>query len=158
MANHFDPEYIRQQQLQQEEERRQQQQQQQPKKPAPEKPKVSRSVSEAGMALRRFLGGEFLHKLHFWKNMPYFIMVFVMLIVLIYINLKTLSYQTRLEMLDKTRIELNDKYIRIMDRREQLNVDESRREALLEVYRNKGFVDDSSLVYMLHVDGKEGRP
>ena len=45
-----------------------------------------------------------------------------------------------------------------MDRREQLNVDESRREALLEVYRNKGFVDDSSLVYMLHVDGKEGRP
>ena len=157
MANHFDPEYIRQQQQQQEEERRQQQQQQ-PKKPVPEKPKVSRSVSEAGMALRRFLGGEFLHKLHFWKNMPYFMMVFAMLIVLIYINLKSLSYQTRLEMLDKTRIELNDKYIRIMDRREQLNVDESRREALIEVYRNRGFVHDSSLVYMLRVEGKEGRP
>ena len=85
-------------------------------------------------------------------------MVFAMLIVLIYINLKSLSYQTRLEMLDKTRIELNDKYIRIMDRREQLNVDESRREALIEVYRNRGFVDDSSLVYMLRVEGKEGRP
>ena len=51
MANHFDPEYIRQQKQQQEERERQE-------KTAPKKPKVSKSVSKAGLSLRHFLGGE----------------------------------------------------------------------------------------------------
>ena len=78
-----------------------------------------------------------------------------MVIVLIYVNLLVLSNQKKLELLDKERIELNDKYIQIMDWHDRLIVNESRKEALMGVYRSMGFVDDSSLVYQLHVEGKE---
>ena len=158
MANHFDPEYIRQQKQQQEEKERQEREQQgkvQQDKTAPQKPKVSKSVSKAGLSLRHFLGGEFLRRLRLWENMPYLLMLFVMIIILIYINLLTASNQVRLEQLEAERIELNDKYIQIMEQYGWLQLDQDRKEALIEVYRNRGFVDDSSLVYMLPAVGKE---
>ena len=158
MANHFDPEYIRQQKQQQEEKERQESEQQgkvQQDKTAPQKPKVSKSVSKAGLSLRHFLGGEFLRRLRWWDNMPYLLMLFVMIIILIYINLLAASNQVRLEQLEAERIELNDKYIQIMEQYGWLQLDQDRKEALIEVYRNRGFVDDSSLVYMLPAVGKE---
>ena len=158
MANHFDPEYIRQQKQQQEEKERQEREQQgkvQQDKTAPQKPKVSKSVSKAGLSLRHFLGGEFLRRLRWWDNMPYLLMLFVMIIILIYINLLAASNQVRLEQLEAERIELNDKYIQIMEQYGWLQLDQDRKEALIEVYRNRGFVDDSSLVYMLPAVGKE---
>ena len=158
MANHFDPEYIRQQKQQQEEKERQEREQQgkvQQDKTAPQKPKVSKSVSKAGLSLRHFLGGEFLRRLRLWDNMPYLLMLFVMIIILIYINLLAASNQVRLEQLEAERIELNDKYIQIMEQYGWLQLDQDRKEALIEVYRNRGFVDDSSLVYMLPAVGKE---
>lgn len=158
MANHFDPEYIRQQKQQQEEKERQERERQgkvQQDKTAPQKPKVSKSVSKAGLSLRHFLGGEFLRRLRLWDNMPYLLMLFVMIIILIYINLLAASNQVRLEQLEAERIELNDKYIQIMEQYGWLQLDQDRKEALIEVYRNRGFVDDSSLVYMLPAVGKE---
>ncbi|MBR6918989.1 MAG: hypothetical protein IKN37_01505 [Bacteroidales bacterium] len=158
MANHYDPEYIRQQKQQQEEKERQEREQQgkvQQDKTAPQKPKVSKSVSKAGLSLRHFLGGEFLRRLRWWDNMPYLLMLFVMIIILIYINLLAASNQVRLEQLEAERIELNDKYIQIMEQYGWLQLDQDRKEALIEVYRNRGFVDDSSLVYMLPAVGKE---
>ena len=158
MANHFDPEYIRQQKQQQEEKERQERERQgkvQQDKTAPQKPKVSKSVSKAGLSLRHFLGGEFLRRLRLWENMPYLLMLFVMIIILIYINLLAASNQVRLELLEAERIELNDKYIQIMEQYGWLQLDQDRKEALIEVYRNRGFVDDSSLVYMLPAVGKE---
>ena len=158
MANHFDPEYIRQQKQQQEEKERQEREQQgkvQQDKTAPQKPKVSKSVSKAGLSLRHFLGGEFLRRFRLWENMPYLLMLFVMIIILIYINLLAASNQVRLEQLEAERIELNDKYIQIMEQYGWLQLDQDRKEALIEVYRNRGFVDDSSLVYMLPAVGKE---
>ena len=158
MANHFDPEYIRQQKQQQEEKERQEREQQgkvQQDKTAPQKPKVSKSVSKAGLSLRHFLGGEFLRRFRWWDNMPYLLMLFVMIIILIYINLLAASNQVRLEQLEAERIELNDKYIQIMEQYGWLQLDQDRKEALIEVYRNRGFVDDSSLVYMLPAVGKE---
>ena len=158
MANHFDPEYIRQQKQQQEEKERQEREQQgkvQQDKTAPQKPKVSKSVSKAGLSLRHFLGGEFLRRFRWWDNMPYLLMLFVMVIILIYINLLAASNQVRLEQLEAERIELNDKYIQIMEQYGWLQLDQDRKEALIEVYRNRGFVDDSSLVYMLPAVGKE---
>ncbi|MBR4512785.1 MAG: hypothetical protein IKO59_08380 [Bacteroidales bacterium] len=158
MANHFDPEYIRQQKQQQEEKERQERERQgkvQQDKTAPQKPKVSKSVSKAGLSLRHFLGGEFLRRLRLWENMPYLLMLFVMIIILIYINLLAASNQVRLEQLEAERIELNDKYIQIMEQYGWLQLDQDRKEALIEVYRNRGFVDDSSLVYMLPAVGKE---
>ena len=158
MANHFDPEYIRQQKQQQEEKERQERERQgkvQQDKTAPQKPKVSKSVSKAGLSLRHFLGGEFLRRLRWWDNMPYLLMLFVMIIILIYINLLAASNQVRLEQLEAERIELNDKYIQIMEQYGWLQLDQDRKEALIEVYRNRGFVDDSSLVYMLPAVGKE---
>jgi hypothetical protein len=158
MANHYDPEYIRQQKQQQEEKERQEREQQgkvQQDKTAPQKPKVSKSVSKAGLSLRHFLGGEFLRRFRWWDNMPYLLMLFVMIIILIYINLLAASNQVRLEQLEAERIELNDKYIQIMEQYGWLQLDQDRKEALIEVYRNRGFVDDSSLVYMLPAVGKE---
>ncbi len=158
MANHFDPEYIRQQKQQQEEKERQERERQgkvQQDKTAPQKPKVSKSVSKAGLSLRHFLGGEFLRRFRWWDNMPYLLMLFVMIIILIYINLLAASNQVRLEQLEAERIELNDKYIQIMEQYGWLQLDQDRKEALIEVYRNRGFVDDSSLVYMLPAVGKE---
>ena len=163
MANHFDPEYIRQQKQQQEEKERQErerqererQEREQQEKTAPKKPKVSKSVSKAGLSLRHFLGGEFLRRFRWWDNMPYLLMLFVMIIILIYINLLAASNQVRLEQLEAERIELNDKYIQIMEQYGWLQLDQDRKEALIEVYRNRGFVDDSSLVYMLPAVGKE---
>ncbi len=158
MANHFDPEYIRQQKQQQEEKERQERElhgKVQQDKTAPQKPKVSKSVSKAGLSLRHFLGGEFLRRLRWWDNMPYLLMLFVMIIILIYINLLAASNQVRLEQLEAERIELNDKYIQIMEQYGWLQLDQDRKEALIEVYRNRGFVDDSSLVYMLPAVGKE---
>jgi hypothetical protein len=156
MANHFDPEYIRQQQAAQQEAQERQRQERVPKQPR-KRPDAARKAGMAGLAVRRFLGGEFLHRLDFRRNWPYYLMVFCMVIVLIYANLLVLSNQKKLELLDRERIELNDKYIQIMDRHDRLIVNESRREALMEVFRNRGFVDDSSLVYMLRVEGKEER-
>lgn len=161
MANHFDPEYLRQQQAAQQQAAQKQaeaQRRQQQTKPRPERkrPASGNAAAKVGKTVRRLLGGEFLHKFNFRRNWPYYLMVLCMVIVLIYINLLCLSNQKRLELLDKERIELNDKYIQIMDRHDQLVVDESHRQALMEVYRNRGFVDDSSLVYMLRVEGKEG--
>ena len=158
MANHFDPEYLRQQQAAQQQAAQKQAEEQHPQpKPRPARKRASgHAAAKVGKTVRRLLGGEFLHKLNFHKNWPYYLMVFCMVIVVIYINLLSLSNQKRLELLDKERIQLNDKYIQIMDQHDQLVVDESHRQALMEVYRNRGYVDDSSLVYMLRVEGKEG--
>ncbi|MBQ5532777.1 MAG: hypothetical protein IIU04_04445, partial [Bacteroidales bacterium] len=127
MANHFDPEYIRQQKQQQEEKERQErerQEREQQEKTAPKKPKVSKSVSKAGLSLRHFLGGEFLRRFRWWDNMPYLLMLFVMIIILIYINLLAASNQVRLEQLEAERIELNDKYIQIMEQYGWLQLDQ----------------------------------
>ncbi|MBO7464982.1 MAG: hypothetical protein J6T56_03915 [Bacteroidales bacterium] len=162
MANRIDPEYIRQQQEEQrrkdEEKRRAEQERrrnEQPKQPKRPETVQSNRVSEWGRRIRNFLGGEFLRRINFRKNMAYILMVLGMVIVWIYFNLLTLSSQKKLELLDKERIKLNDKYIQLMDRREMLQVDEERREELTERYRQMGFVDDSSLVYILRTGGKE---
>ena len=101
------------------------------------------------------LGAEYLRKIDFRKNRFFILMIVVMVILLVYLNLLTLSRQKRLENLDKERIELNDKYTQIMEKREALYVDTSQHGALLEVFREKGFVDDSSLVYDIYEEGKE---
>ncbi len=100
------------------------------------------------------LGAEYLRKIDFRKNLPFILLVVAMLIFLVYQNLLTLSKQKKLEMLDKERIELNDKYAQIMEQRETLYVDSSRQDALLEIFREKGFVDDSSIVYDIHKERK----
>lgn len=102
-------------------------------------------------------GAEYLRKIDFRKNIPFILMIVAMVIFLVYMNLLTLSRQKTLENLDKERIELNDKYTRIMEKREVLNIDTSQRTALLEVFKEKGFVDDSSLVYDIYKEGKETR-
>lgn len=102
-------------------------------------------------------GAEYLRKINFRKNILFILMLVVMVILLVYVNLLTMSRQKTLEILDKERIELNDKYTQIMERREVLNVDTIQRRALIEIFREKGFVDDSSLVYDIHKEGKEVR-
>ena len=101
------------------------------------------------------LGAEYLRKVDFRKNLPFILLVVAMIIFLVYLNLLTLSRQKKLEILDKERIELNDKYTQIMEKREMLNVDTSQQRALKEIFREKGFVDDSSLVYDIRREGKE---
>ena len=159
MANQFDQTYLRQQKQRQEEakartaptgDRRP------VEKPAGRKNSVPSGAVRLGQRIRNLFGGNFIREIDFRRNFPYILMVFVMIIVLIYINLLTLSNQKKLEELDKERIKLNDKYIQIMDRREMLYVDETQRQALLQVYKDKGFVDDSSIVYVLKTAGKEG--
>ena len=160
MANQFDQTYLRQQKQRQEEaeartapagDRRP------AEKPAGRKPSAPSGAARLGQRIRNLFGGNFIRKIDFRRNIPYILMVFVMIIVLIYINLLTLSNQKKLEELDRERIKLNDKYIQIMDRREMLYIDETQRQALLQVYKDKGFVDDSSIVYVLKTAGKEGR-
>lgn len=162
MANRFDQTYLRQQKQQREQAKAQAEAaradvRQQTEKPAEKKPARPSKTARFGQYIRNFFGGNFIREIDFRKNFPYILMVFAMVIVLIYINLLTLSNQKKLEELDRERIKLNDKYIQIMDRREMLYVDETQRQALLQVYKDKGFVDDSSIVYVIRTDGKEDR-
>ncbi|MBO4282465.1 MAG: hypothetical protein J5873_04660 [Bacteroidales bacterium] len=156
MANQFDPKYIEEQErIRKAGERAEREAMETASRRKTEpQPKPNTRVSAAGKRIRALLGGEFLGKVDFRRNMPYIVMVFIMVIVLIYINLLAQSNQKRLELLDKERIKLNDKYIQVMDQRELLYVDETRKEALLQVFKEKGFVDDSSIVYLLG-GGKE---
>ncbi len=160
MANQFDPKYIQEQErLKQAEKKAEKKAGATPSSETAERrrdPKTDARVSHAGARIRALLGAEFLGKVDFRRNMPYILMVFAMVIVLIYINLLAQSNQKRLELLDMERIKLNDKYIQVMEQRELLYVDQSRKEALQQVFKDKGFVDDSSIVYMLTSDGKEG--
>lgn len=154
MANRFDQTYLQQQKQSKEvpaDARKQAEERGERKPAAPSK------AARLGQRIRNLFGGNFIREIDFRKNFPYILMVFVMIIVLIYINLLTLSNQKKLEELDRERIKLNDKYIQIMDRREMLYVDENQRQALLQVYKDKGFVDDSSIVYVLKTEEKEGR-
>lgn len=154
MANRFDQTYLQQQKQSKEvpaDARKQAEERGERKPAAPSK------AARLGQRIRNLFGGNFIREIDFRKNFPYILMVFVMVIVLIYINLLTLSNQKKLEELDRERIKLNDKYIQIMDRREMLYVDENQRQALLQVYKDKGFVDDSSIVYVLKTEEKEGR-
>ncbi len=104
---------------------------------------------------RNVLGADYLKNLNLRKNWLFILMLTAMVVFCIYQHLLTRSYQKQLELLDKERIELNDKYIQLMDQREMLYVDSSRQEALLEVFREKGFVDDSSIVYTIETQRKE---
>lgn len=154
MANRFDQTYLQQQKQSKEvpaDARKQ------AERGGERKPAAPSKAVHLGQRIRNLFGGNFIREIDFRRNFPYILMVFVMVIVLIYINLLTLSNQKKLEELDKERIKLNDKYIQIMDRREMLYVDETQRQALLQVYKDKGFVDDSSIVYVLKTAGKEGR-
>ena len=149
MANRFDQTYLQQQKQSKEvpaDARKQAEERGERKPAAPSK------AARLGQRIRNLFGGNFIREIDFRKNFPYILMVFVMIIVLIYINLLTLSNQKKLEELDRERIKLNDKYIQIMDRREMLYVDENQRQALLQVYKDKGFVDDSSIVYVLKTE------
>lgn len=162
MANQFDQTYLRQQKQAREQERAQAQASQSDARqhtatPAEKKPATPSKAARIGQRIRNLFGGNFIRKIDFRKNIPYILMLVVMVIILIYINLLTLSNQKKLEELDRERIKLNDKYIQIMDRREMLYVDETQRQALLQVYKDKGFVDDSSIVYVLKTSGKEVR-
>lgn len=166
MANQFDQTYLRQQKQEREQEQARARLKSQPaasdtrkntKNSAESRSRTSSPAVRVGQHIRNFFGGNFIRKIDFRKNLPYLLMLFAMIIILIYVNLLTLSNQKKLEELDRERIKLNDKYIQLMDQREMLNVDETRRQALLQVYKDKGFVDDSSIVYVLKTSGKESR-
>lgn len=117
--------------------------------------KDNRKIKKWGSRVRKFLGAEFIGRVEFRKHIPYIVMLVCMILFFIYMNLLIQSNRKRLENLDMERIKLNDKYIQIIDEKERMYVDSLRQRDLLEVFKNKGFVDDSSIVYTIIVKGKE---
>jgi hypothetical protein len=104
-------------------------------------PNKKRFKGKIGKKIRRafidIFGLGILKKINLRKNLPYFIMVILMIIVLIYNSLNIQSKKIKVESLKEEIIKTNDMLMDAVE--EEYNIDEKREKELLQTAIEEGF-------------------
>jgi hypothetical protein len=91
-----------------------------------------------------------LKKVNFRKNLPYFVMIVVMIITLIYNSLNTQSKKLRIEKLEDEIIKINDILMDIIE--EEYNIDDKQEKELLIIAKEDGFQSSGYIPYTIKVE------
>jgi hypothetical protein len=105
-------------------------------------------------AFDNIFGLGILRKVNFRKNLPYFIMVVIMIITLIYNNLNTQSKRLRIERLEDEITMINDALMDIIE--EEYNIDDKQEKELLIIAEEEGFQSSGYIPYTIKIE-KEGK-
>ena len=115
-----------------------------------------KSVKVSGKKFRKILDNIFglgiLRKINFRKNLPYFIMVIIMIIWLINNSLKIQSKRSEIEKLKDDITKVNDMLMDIIE--EEYNIDDKREKELLQIAKEEGFQSGGYIPYTIKIDKK----
>ena len=93
-----------------------------------------------------------LKKINLRKNLPYFIMVVVMIIALIYNSLNTQSKKLKIQKLEDEITKINDLLMDVIE--EEYNIDEKREKELLQTAQEEGFQSSGYIPYTVKGEKK----
>ena len=117
-------------------------------------PKRKKAGSKTGKNIRKafvnIFGLGILRKINLRKNLPYFIMVIIMIIALIYNNLNTQSKKLKVEHLEDEITKINDMLMDVVE--EEYNIDEKREKELLQMAQDEGFQSSGYIPYTVKVE------
>ncbi len=126
-------------------------------RPIPSKKKKPKSKSKIGKKIRKAFDNIFglgiLRKINFRKNLPYFIMIIIMIIALIYNNLNTQSKRLKIEKLEDEITKVNDLLMDVIE--EEYSVDDKQEKELLQTAKEEGFQSNGYIPYTIKVEKKE---
>jgi hypothetical protein len=88
-----------------------------------------------------------LRKINLKKNLPYFIMVIIMIIALIYNNLNTQSKKSQIEHLEDEITKINDLLMDAVE--EEYNIDDKKEKELLQIAQDEGFQSSGYIPYTI---------
>jgi len=94
-----------------------------------------------------------LTKINLRKNLPYFIMVILMIIVLIYNSLNIQSKKIKVEQLEDEITKINDMLMDVVE--EEYNIDEKREKELLQIAIDEGFQSSGYIPYTIKGDNND---
>jgi len=110
-------------------------------------PKKSKTAKKIRKAFVDIFGLGILKKINLRKNLPYFIMVIIMIIALIYNNLNTQSKKLKIEHLEDEITKINDLLMDIVE--EEYNIDDKREKELLQMAEEEGFQSSGYIPYTI---------
>ena len=120
-------------------------------------PKEKRTKSKTGKKIRRafvdIFGLGILKKINLRKNLPYFIMVVIMIIALIYNSLNTQSKKLKVEQLEEEIVKINDLIMDVVE--EEYNIDDKREKELLQIAEDEGFQGGGYIPYTIKATEKK---
>ena len=111
--------------------------------------KIAKNIRKAFVNI---FGLGILRKINLRKNMPYFIMVIIMIIALIYNNLNTQSKKLKAEHLEYEITKINDMLMDVVE--EEYNIDERREKELLQIAQDEGFQSSGYIPYTVKAEKK----
>ena len=119
-------------------------------------PKVKKTRSKTGKKIRKafvnIFGLGILKKINLRKNLPYFIMVIIMIITLIYNSLNMQSKKLEMERLEDEITKINDMLMDVVE--EEYNIDDKREKELLQIAQDEGFQSSGYIPYTVKAEKK----
>jgi hypothetical protein len=106
-----------------------------------------KTVKKIRRAFIDIFGLGMLKKINLRKNLPYFIMVILMIIVLIYNSLNIQSKKIKIEQLEDDITKINDMLMDAVE--EEYNIDEKREKELLQTAIEEGFQNSGYIPYTI---------
>ena len=119
----------------------------QPKKEKKPRGKTGKKIRKAFVEI---FGLGILRKINLKKNLPYFIMVILMIIALIYNNLNTQSKKSQIEHLEDEITKMNDMLMDAVE--EEYNIDDKKEKELLQIAEDEGFKSGGYIPYTITVN------
>jgi hypothetical protein len=118
------------------------------------KPKKKRFNGKTGKKIRKAIvdifGLGILRKINLKKNLPYFIMLILMIIALIYNSLNIQSKKLKIEKLEDEITKTNDMLMDAVE--EEYNIDDKRERELLQTAQEEGFQSSGYIPYTIKVE------
>jgi len=109
--------------------------------------KIGRKIRKAFVDI---FGLGILKRINLRKNLPYFIMVIIMIIALIYNNLNTQSKKLKIEQLEDEITKINDLLMDVVE--EEYNIDEKMEKELLQIAEEEGFQSSGYIPYIINAE------
>jgi len=114
-------------------------------------PREKKTRSKTGKKVRKafvnIFGLGILRKINLKKNLPYFIMIVIMIIALIYNSLNTQSKRLKVEQLEEEIVKINDLIMDVVE--EEYNIDDKREKELLQIAQDEGFQGGGYIPYTI---------
>ena len=117
-----------------------------------EKESANMSVKKVRKVLDNIFGLGILKNINLQKNLPYFIMIVIMIIWLINNSLKIQSKRAEIESLKDDITKVNDLLMDIIE--EEYNIDDKLEKELLQTAKEEGFQSSGYIPYTIKINKK----
>ncbi len=124
------------------------------RKPSTPKPKSQKGLSATGKKIRKgfnvVFGGGILRGINLKKNWPYFLMLTVMIIILVYNSLNMQSKKVKIENLKDQIVVANDVLMDVIE--EGYTIDDLQDKELSELAKEEEFINKGYIPYIIKED------